>query len=89
MNKRNLIFLFLLLTFSCKNSIAVDFKKNKSTFLNEQLEFAVPIWKYIRSNKYPLNTLNQNDFTKKTHFLTFKIRAFSYVRNHWTYICIV
>lgn len=65
MNKRNFIFLFLLLTFSCKNSIAVDFKKNKSTFLNEQLEFAVPIWKYIRSNKYPLNTLNQNDFTKK------------------------
>lgn len=71
MNKRNFFFLFLLLTLSCKNSKTVDFKHNKSTFSNEQLEFAIPIWKYIRSNRYTLNTLNQNDFTQKIDSLQF------------------
>lgn len=47
---------------SCKN---VDFEKNKTIYLEEQSEFVVPTWNYINGNKYPLNILNQNEFTKK------------------------
>ncbi len=65
MRAKLLFILSLILMLSCKNSNNVDFEKNKSAFLDEQLEFADPVWKYIRSNKYHLNTLNQDEFTKK------------------------
>ena len=54
--------LFIILAQSCKN---IDFKKNKSIYLEEQTELAIPVWKHINGNKYSLNTLNQNDFTRK------------------------
>ena len=53
---------FVVLIQSCNN---VDFEKNKNIFLAEQLEFAGPMWEYIKGNKYALYILNQNDFTAK------------------------
>ncbi len=61
--RAKVIFILLIILFqSCKN---VDYAKNKNIYLEEQLEFATPVWKYINGNKYYLNTLNQNDFTQK------------------------
>ncbi|OUS01044.1 hypothetical protein A9Q86_09885 [Flavobacteriales bacterium 33_180_T64] len=64
MNKRHFLLLFLILIFNCKTNNE-GFEKNKSIYLEKQAEFGTPIGKYIRSNKYPLNILNQIDFTKK------------------------
>lgn len=63
-NMRTKLFFISLIIFaqSCKN---IDFEKNKNIYLQEQIELAIPVWKYINSNKYPLYTLNQNDFTLK------------------------
>ena len=63
-NMRTKLISIVLIIFvqSCKK---IDFKKNKNIYLQEQMELAIPVWEYINSNKYPLNTLNQNDFTHK------------------------
>lgn len=68
MSKRHFFLLFLILIFSCKINNE-DFEKNKSVYLEKQAEFGAPIGKYIRSNKYSLNILSQNYFTKKVDSL--------------------
>ncbi|MGH1387479.1 alpha/beta hydrolase family protein [Kordia sp.] len=65
MTKRHIFLLLLTLTFSCKNVTNEDLEKNKSVYLDKQLELAIPVWKYIDNNEYRLNTLSQNDFTHK------------------------
>ncbi|WP_460219400.1 alpha/beta hydrolase [Psychroserpens sp. MEBiC05023] len=58
----------IILIQSCKS---VDYEKNKELYMQEQSEFATSIHRYIQGNKYPLNILNQNDFTKKIDSLRF------------------
>lgn len=52
----------IVLIQSCKK---IDYKKNKELYLQEQLEFAQSISKFIKQNKYTLHILNQKEFTHK------------------------
>ena len=56
--------LLFVITQSCKTQKDLNTESIKNTFLQEQNEFAT-IWKYLGSNSYSLNTLNQSDFTFK------------------------
>ncbi len=57
--------LLLILIQSCQSQKNITTESVKSTFLQEQTEMGTPIWNYLNSNSYTLNSLNESDFTKK------------------------
>jgi acetyl esterase/lipase len=59
------LLLFLVINQSCKSQTKVNTESIKSTFFQEQKEIGTPIWNYLNSNFYTLNSLKQSDFTKK------------------------
>jgi len=59
------LLLFLVINQSCKSQTKVNTESIKSTFFQEQKEIGTPIWNYLNSNSYSLNSLKQFDFTKK------------------------
>lgn len=60
------LLLLLLVTFqSCKTQENVNTESIKKAFSQEQVEIGTPIWKYLRSNPYSLNSLNKADFIHK------------------------
>ena len=65
MRIKYLLLLLLVTVQSCKSQENANTESIKKTFLQEQLEIGTPIWNYLRSNPYTLNSLNQVDFTHK------------------------
>lgn len=65
MKIKYLLLLLLVSIQSCKSQENVNTESIKKTFLQEQTEIGTPIWNYLRSNPYTLNSLNQVDFTHK------------------------
>ncbi|WP_117884235.1 alpha/beta hydrolase family protein [Aureibaculum luteum] len=65
MKIKHLLLLLLVTIQSCKSQKSIDVASTKSTFLQEQIEIGTPIWNYLRSNPYTLNSLNETDFTHK------------------------
>lgn len=65
MNIKYFLLLPLVITQSCKSQENVNTESVKSVFLQEQKEFGSPIWSYLGSNFYTLNSLNETDFTFK------------------------
>lgn len=63
MRIKQIFILFIILLQGCKQSKTIDQDIIKDTFSEEQTDYGLPLWNYIRSNTYTLNTLNQNDFT--------------------------
>jgi acetyl esterase/lipase len=59
------LLLFLVVNQSCKSQTKVNTESIKSAFFQEQKEIGTPIWNYLNSNPYSLNSLKQTDFTKK------------------------
>jgi len=66
------LLLFLLVLFqSCKSQRNITSEANKKSFLQEQAEIGTPIWNYLRSNPYTLNSLTEADFTRKIDSLKY------------------
>tara|TARA_R110000868_G_scaffold4211_4_gene26448 strand:- start:2361 stop:3854 length:1494 start_codon:yes stop_codon:yes gene_type:complete len=65
MKIKYLLLLLLVTIQSCKSQKNVNTESIKESFLQEQAEIGTPIWNYLRSNPYTLNSLNQVDFTHK------------------------
>ncbi|MEE9432105.1 MAG: hypothetical protein V3V16_13735, partial [Melioribacteraceae bacterium] len=65
MKIKHLLLLLLVTIQSCKSQSNVNTESIKKSFLQEQTEIGTPIWKYLRSNSYTLNSLNEADFTHK------------------------
>ncbi len=65
MKIKYVLLLLLVIIQSCIERKNIDTESIKSTFLQEQEEMGKPIWNYLYSNPYALNSLNQLDFTNK------------------------
>jgi acetyl esterase/lipase len=65
MKTKYLLLLLLVTIQSCKSQENVNTESIKKSFFQEQVEIGTPIWSYLHSNPYMLNSLNQSDFTKK------------------------
>lgn len=65
MKIKYLLLLLLVTIQSCKSQEKLNTESIKKSFLQKQAEIGTPIWKYLRSNPYALNSLNEADFTRK------------------------
>ncbi|OBX22903.1 MULTISPECIES: alpha/beta hydrolase [Bizionia] len=68
MKIKYLLLLLLVTIQSCKSQENVNTESIKKTFLKEQVALGAP-WKYLRSNPYTFNSLNQVNFTHKVDSL--------------------
>lgn len=59
------LLLFLIIIQSCKSQTKLNSESIKKTFLEEQEEIGTPVWNYLRSNTYTINSLSQPNFTNK------------------------
>lgn len=64
MKIKYLLLLLLVSIQSCKSQEKLNTESIKKTFLQEQVALGTS-WKYLRSNPYTFNSLNQFDFTHK------------------------
>lgn len=65
MKIKYLLLLLLITILCCKSEKNANSESIKKSFIDEQIEIATPVWQYLRSNPYQLNSLNQVDFTHK------------------------
>ncbi len=65
MKIKYLLLLLLITIQCCKSKETTNSESIKKLFLEEQIEIGTPIWKYLRSSPYKLNSFSQTDFTHK------------------------
>lgn len=65
MKVKYLLLLLFITNLCCKSEENTNTEFINKSFIEEQIEIGTPIWNYLRSNPYLLNSLSETVFTHK------------------------